>query len=120
MISASLARALEPPVQRDVAVPISGDGFCLTFAGMFSLQMFVATSRGMTAVGALTGTMTNTSGDIVFVVRKITLPVTICLATHDIVRLNLGPVSLDLLGLQLTLSRISLDIRPAMPLVGLN
>jgi len=112
MISTSLMHALDPPPQRDVSVPVTGDGWCLRFAGTFSLQKFVASSRGMTAVGALTGRITNTAGEIMFVVRKITLPVTIDIATHDVVRLDLGPASLDLLGLQVTLGRVALDITP--------
>ena len=95
-----------------VTMPITGDGWCLTFAGTFSLQTFVATSRGVGAVGALTGTMTDSDGGITIVVRTITLPVTIGQATPAVLRLDLGPKSIDLLGIPVTLSRIALEIVP--------
>lgn len=115
------ATAQTPPQRGDLTMPITGGGCCLTFSGTFSLQKFVATSRGVSAVGALTGTMTNSDGGVVIVVRKIMLPVTIGDVTQEIVRLDLGPLSLDLLGLRVTLSPIALDIVPEpRPIVSSN
>jgi hypothetical protein len=44
------------------------------------------------------------------IVRTITLPVTIVEATCQILHLDLGPLNLNVLGLNIDLSRIVLDI----------
>lgn len=113
MFRAFVATSQTSSQRSDLTMPITGGGSCLTFSGTFRLQKFVATSRGVAAVGALNGTMTDSDGGIMIVVRKILLPVTVGNVTQEIVRLDLGPISLDLLGLQVTLRPIALDIVPA-------
>jgi hypothetical protein len=91
-------------------IPITGTTPGGTFTGTFDLRRFVRTTNGVAAVGVLTGTLTNASGETTSVVRTITVPVDVTQATCDILHLDLGPLSLDLLGLKVDLSRIVLDI----------
>ena len=94
-----------------LAIPVTGTAADGAFAGTFTLQKFVASATGVQAVGTLTGTVVYTAGGASeSVVKLITLPVGIGQATCEILHLDLGPLSLDLLGLQVDLSRIVLDI----------
>jgi len=93
-----------------VAIPIVGSGGGLTFNGVFNLQRFVARDGFVSAVGTLTGTVTNAAGAVTSIVRNVTIPIAVTQATCDILHLDLGPLSIDLLGLQIDLSRVVLDI----------
>ena len=62
------------------------------------------------ASGILSGTVSDATGVVGSLLRTVLLPVTIGEASCDILHLDLGPLSLDLLGLQIDLSRIVLDI----------
>lgn len=92
-------------------IPITGTGAGGTFTGTFTLLRFVSTADGVAAVGRLAGTVTDTAtGLVTSIVRTVTLPVTVGETTCEILHLELGPLNLDLLGLQIDLSRIVLDI----------
>jgi hypothetical protein len=108
-LSAAPAEAQTPTPS--LTIPISGTGDLGTFAGTFELQRFTVVDGAIAAVGRLTGTLTNTAtGVVTSIVRTITLPVSVGAATCEILHLELGPLELDLLGLQIDLSRIVLDI----------
>ncbi|MDQ3821026.1 MAG: hypothetical protein M3362_25555, partial [Acidobacteriota bacterium] len=71
------------------------------------------------AVGTLTGTIQNALGNVIGTILKtISLIVTFHGASCDILHLELGPIDLDLLGLQVHLDKIVLDIS-ASPSGGL-
>ncbi len=116
-IAAALGTALPANAQgagnapTGLQIPIAGSGTGANFTGTFTLQRFIPTADGVAAVGRLTGTITDgaTSG-VTSVVRNIVLPVTLGDTTCEILHLDLGPLNLDLLGLQIDLSRIVLDI----------
>jgi hypothetical protein len=91
-------------------IPVTGSGGGATFAGTLNLLQFVRDGSTVAAVGVLTGTVTNAAGQTTSIVQTVRLPVAITQATCDILHLDLGPLSLDLLGLQIDLSRIVLDI----------
>jgi hypothetical protein len=94
-------------------IPVAGTAARgTTFAGVFELQQFVANADGtIAAVGTLTGTVTRANGTTLgSVVQNVRIPVVIGDATCEILHLDLGPLFLDLLGLQIDLSRIVLDI----------
>jgi hypothetical protein len=93
-----------------LSVPIAGTGSGATFNGAFQLQRFATQNGGVVAVGLLTGTVTTAAGAVTSVARTVTLPVAIGETTCQILHLDLGPLSLDLLGLQVDLSRVVLDI----------
>ena len=93
-----------------ITVPVTGTGTG-TFTGDFTLRRFVATEDGVAAVGQLAGTVTDSAGTVVgSIVKTVTLLVTTQQATCDILLLELGPLHLDLLGLQIDLNRIVLEI----------
>jgi hypothetical protein len=113
IISAGAApRALAQTQTRPqaVSVPVVGTGSGATFNGAFQLQRFATQDGAVVAVGLLTGTVTTAAGAVTSIARTVTLPVAIGETTCEILHLDLGPLSLDLLGLQVDLSRVVLDI----------
>jgi hypothetical protein len=125
----TLAAAGAPPLAaqgqsngpaKSLTLPVAGTG-AGTFTGTFQLQRFVASGDQVLAAGFLTGTVTDATGTVLGTIgRTVQIPVTVGqaasgvaaaqLATCEILHLDLGPLSLDLLGLQIDLSRIVLDI----------
>ena len=94
------------PVRGDIA----GGG---TFRGVLDIVNFRVIDGQLVAVGELTGTLRNAAGDIIGNVfdERVRLPLTFgAITSCDILRLRLGPLDLDLLGLQVHLDRIVLDI----------
>ena len=65
----------------------------------------------MAAVGTLTGTVTNSTGQTVgAIARNLTLSLITINATCDILHLELGPIDLNLLGLVVHVDKIVIDI----------
>ena len=96
---------------KSMSIPITGSGSGATLSGVFQLQKFAARDGSVVALGTLTGTVTDTAtGIVTSVVQNIALPVAVGETTCDILHLDLGPLSINLLGLQIDLSRIVLDI----------
>ena len=95
-----------------VSVPVTGTARKGgKFTGAFRIKQFGVANNRMVAVGTLTGTIQNGSGNVLgTVLRTLTLPVIIGQAECDILHLELGPLDLDLLGLEVHLDRIVLDI----------
>ena len=93
-----------------LAIPIAGSGGGGTFDGTFTLKRFAAQGGQLTAVGILSGTLTDATGAVTSVLQNVALPVTVGEATCQILHLDLGPLSLDILGLKIDLSRVVLDI----------
>jgi hypothetical protein len=96
--------------QNSLSVPIVGSGPLGSFAGTFTVKRFVATADGIGAVGTLSGTVTDAAGQATGILSNITLPVAIGTTTCEILHLDLGPLHLNLLGLEIDLSRVVLDI----------
>jgi hypothetical protein len=81
------------------------------FTGTFTVKQFSVVNNQIVAVGTLTGTIQNAVGNVLGTVLKtISLIVTFHGASCDILHLELGPLDLDLLGLQVHLDKIVLDI----------
>ena len=97
-----------PPSQ--MSFPVTGTGSGSTFTGAFALQRFATEDGAVVAVGVLTGTVTTAAGAATWVARTVSLPVNIIDTTCEILHLDIGPIAVDLLGLQIDLSRIVLDI----------
>jgi hypothetical protein len=93
-----------------ITIPVVGSGPGGTFTGSLKISKFVADATGVDAVGTLSGTVTTTAGVVSSIVKTVTLPVSIGATSCDILHLDIGPISLDLLGLEIDLSRIVLDI----------
>jgi len=109
-IAAAPLAAAQAQQGQALSVPIVGTGSGGAFSGAFRLQRFATENGSVVAVGLLTGTVTTTAGAVTSVARTIALPVAIGETTCQILHLDLGPLSLDLLGLQIDLSRVVLDI----------
>jgi hypothetical protein len=81
------------------------------FAGNFAISRFQVAGDQIVAVGTLTGTIQNSVGNVIGTVLKtIQMIVNITDASCDILHLELGPLDLELLGLEVHLNRVVLDI----------
>jgi len=99
--------AVTAPVTGTIA---NGGG---TFSGTYTITKFVKTSTGgLNAVGTLSGTLTDAAGNVIGTVtnQAVTVQVTQAAGSCQILHLTLGPLDLDLLGLQVHLDRVVLDI----------
>jgi len=102
------APALSVPVTGTFTDALGGTG---TFVGSVGLQSFKVVNGALVAVGTLTGTLTDSLGNVLgTVTQSITLPVSNISATCDILHLELGPLDLTLLGLNVHLDKVVLDI----------
>jgi hypothetical protein len=107
----SVVQPATASAQTGVAIPIVGAGSGMTFDGILTLRRFVATENGLAAVGTVTGTATTTAtGTTIAVVRNVTMPAAVAETTCSILHLDLGPLFLDVLGLQVDLSQVVLDV----------
>ena len=115
MLAASPASAQNPQAQAPgVDVPIvataaTGEVVNATF----TIQRFVRNAGSILAVGKLTGTITDpVTGAVRNFVTQVSVPVvtTATTATCEILHLVLGPLDLNLLGLNIHLDQIVLDI----------
>ena len=95
-----------------ITIPITGIGPGGTFAGTFDLQQFRVVDGVLTAVGTLVRTLTTTAGQVTSIVRNLAIPVdtSAAQATCALLYLELGPLSLDLLGLTIDLNQVVLQL----------
>jgi hypothetical protein len=99
---------LTVPITGTVVDPAGGTG---AFVGQFRIQRFTAQGGTLAAVGTLTGRLTNAAGQVIGpVTQQVTIPVVVTAATCDILHLTLGPLDLNLLGLNVHLNQVVLDI----------
>jgi hypothetical protein len=106
----AIVSAQQPAKPSALNIPITGTGPNGTFSGTFQLQKFAVEQGQLVASGILTGVATTTAGATTSVVRTVSLPAAVTDASCAILHLDLGPLNLDILGLQVDLSRIVLDI----------
>lgn len=91
-----------------------------TFSGTFTITHFANVGGRLVAQGTLSGTVKNAAGDVIKTLTNV--PVTLPLqvqqpAACPILHLDIGPITLNLLGLVITTNRIVLDIT-AVPGAG--
>ena len=93
-------------------VPITGVVQSVgTLAGTLSISRFAIRDGALVAIGQLTATVTDAAGNIVrTIVTSVTVPVFNATGTCEILTLVLGPLHLDLLGLQIDLNQVVLNI----------
>jgi len=103
--------------QSPFSVPVTGAGGGAVFTGTFQLQKFATEQGQLVATGLLTGVVRDAAGVTTSVMRTITIPAAVTEATCSILHLDLGPLTLNILGLQIDLSRVILDIT-AIPGAG--
>ena len=104
--------ALAVPLVAGVSVPVTGTtSKGGKFTGNFAVSRFQVAGDQIVAVGTLTGTIQNSAGNVIGTVLKtIQMITSITGASCDILHLELGPLDLDLLGLEVHLNKIVLDI----------
>ena len=80
--------------------------------GTFDVTRFAVQDGELTAIGTFTGSVTNAAGDVVSGSQQIALPVDTAASNGScqILDLVLGPLDLDLLGLQVSLDTVHLNI----------
>jgi hypothetical protein len=112
--AADTATAAPRPLSDPAPVPVegtvaNGPG---SFDGTFDVQRFTTQDGQLMAVGTLTGTVTNQAGAVDSVTQQVALPVDTAASSGScqILDLVLGPLDLDLLGLQVHLDRVHLNI----------
>jgi len=110
LVSPALLSAQGQTKSNPLSIPVTGSGSGGTFAGTFQLQKFAVDQGQLVATGLLSGVVTTATGATTSVVRSISLPAAVGNTTCQILHMDLGPLNLDLLGLQVDLSRIVLDI----------
>jgi hypothetical protein len=94
-----------------VTIPVTGtSGGGNMFSGAFTLTSFAVRDGQVVALGTISGVVTNAAGTVGSVLTTAAIPTAVGATTCAILHLDLGPLSLDLLGLQVDLSRIVLDI----------
>lgn len=113
--AAAGAATAQPTATDPTTVPVNGtlaDGTG-EVDGTFDVQRFVSRDGTLTAVGTFTGTITNASGEVLANgTEQVALPVDVAASngTCEILDLVLGPLNLDLLGLQVDLDTVHLNI----------
>ena len=108
-------RAYAAPPTGNLTVPVTGTftdavGGVGNFAGNLQVTRFANQGGQLVAIGQLTGTLTDSLGAVLPVTSDTTLPVIDTSGTCDILHLDLGPLNLDLLGLEVHLNQVILDI----------
>ena len=108
-----MATAQEPATGPTTA-PVTGTviGQTGAVAGSFDMQEFVVDGDTMRAVGTFTGTVTDSTGQVTQGTQQLVVPVDLAQSAGScqILDLVLGPVDLDLLGLQVHLDTVHLNI----------
>jgi len=105
-----------------IAIPVVNAGPGAVFNGTFTLRRFVPTATGVAAVGTLAGVLTPVGGTPTAIFQNVVVPAavtqapaiaqapTIAQAACAVLHLNLAPLALDLLGVQVDLSSVVVDI----------
>jgi|ERR1700731_4733044 len=85
--------------------------------GVFTITSFSTANNQLVANGTLTGTVTSATGTVTPVSQAVTVPVSSVTASCPILSLVLGPLNLNVLGLQIQLNQVVLNIT-AVPGAG--
>ena len=108
--SPALAQTSNPNTNR-LTVPITGATDTANLTGTLAITRFAIQNGQLVAIGTLTGTLTNTTTGLASTfVSQLTAPVANATGTCDVLNLVLGPLDLNLLGLEIHLNQVVLDI----------
>lgn len=107
-----------------VNIPVSGTFPGGTFSGTLHVQQFAAQNGNLVASGKLSGTLTSTAGTVLGTVKNVKvsgIPVVMDPPSCSILTLVIGPIHLNLLGLVVDVSQITVTItaQPGTLLGGL-
>lgn len=99
------------PTSNSLAIPVTGTGSAGALNGVFTLTGFAVQNGSVVATGILTGTVTSASGVVTSILQTVTAAVTLPNGgACNILNLTLGPINLNLLGLQITTNQIVVNI----------
>jgi hypothetical protein len=94
-----------------LTTPVTGtavDGSTLT--GVLSITDVIVQNGQLVAVGTLTATLTDALGNVIATVTQaVTVPLEVS-GSCTILHLDIGPISLNVLGLQVTTNEIIIDV----------
>jgi hypothetical protein len=100
-----------PPHSSPLVIPVTGSGTAGTLNGTFTLTGFALQDGQLVATGLLSGVVTNGAGATSSILQTVTAAVTsTATSSCTILHLVLGPINLNVLGLQVTTNQIVLDI----------
>jgi len=106
--TASSHDVLTQPITGTFTDALGGTG---TFDGTFTVERFTGRGGTLNAVGTLAGTLTDSLGNVIGTVeQQVSLPVGAAQASCEILELTLGPLDLNLLGLEVHLDEVHLLI----------
>jgi hypothetical protein len=109
--AAAASREAPAAATQGINVPVNFTSALGSFTGTFNITRFAVQNGQILAIGTLTGTVTNAVGTVIGTVNQaLTLPVLAISGSCQILHLELGPLDLNLLGLQVHLDRVVLDI----------
>jgi hypothetical protein len=110
--TSALAQGGNNPNTNRLEIPITGVVQNVgTLAGTLAISRFAIVDGALVAMGQLTATITDAAGNVVrTIVTNLTIPVLNATGSCEILSLVLGPLHLDLLGLQIDLNQVVLDI----------
>lgn len=112
-IVAPLQANAAPKSTAAVPVPVTGTSATGgSFTGTYTINQIVSQGGVLSAVGTLTGTLTDDAGAVLGTVTDlpVTLPLTGTTGSCQVLHLELGPLDLNLLGLMVHLDKVVLDI----------
>ena len=83
-----------------------------TFTGTLNVQRLTVQNGKLALVGTVDGVVKNASGAVIRTITgaPVTIPLAAANGTCQILHLEIGPLDLDLLGLQVHLNRVVLDV----------
>jgi hypothetical protein len=106
------AHVAAAPPSPALAVPVTGTFDGGTFAGTLDITRFAVRNGEIVAIGTVSGTLSDLLGNVIGTVTGIpvAIPVADISGSCDILNLDLGPLDLNLLGLEVHLAPVVLDI----------
>lgn len=110
------ATANAAPANNQLTIPIvaratNAAGQILNVSGQFNLTGFAVQGNQVVALGIVTGTAVNaTTGAVTSFLQNVSTVTTPTAPSCPILHLNLGPITLNLLGLVITTNNIVIDI----------
>jgi hypothetical protein len=116
MASTGAMAATKAPSQTTAFIQ-GTDGLGNVLNGVFKVTSFANQAGQLVAIGTLNGTLTYANGQTAAISQALTLPVSSASASCPILSLVLGPLNLNLLGLNITLNQVVLNIT-AIPGAG--
>lgn len=101
-----------PPAKQTPTAYVQGtDTAGNALSGVLTVTSFANTNNQLVALGTLNGTITSATGVVTpFTNQPVTMPVSGVSASCPILNLVLGPLNLNILGLQITLNQVVLNI----------